>query len=56
MIKTDPLSDATDNKHFSEGQNAIEYEDYLPKMEMITFENGEKERIVPIMLMHEKVP
>ena len=55
MLKTDPVSQTADTKS-GQGQNAIEYEDYLPKHDMITFENGEKEKIIPIMLMHDKVP
>jgi len=36
--------------------NAVEFEDYLPKHEKVTFENGETEKVVSILLMNEKMP
>ena len=49
MIKTEP---------FMEGQaaadNAVEFEDYLPKFEKITFGHGENEKTIQIVLMNEK--
>ena len=45
MIKTDPVHESATAGH---SQNAVEYEDYLPKHELITFEHGEQEKIVPI--------
>ena len=36
-------------------QNAIEFEDYLPKNEKIEFMNGEAEKTVPIFLVNERV-
>jgi hypothetical protein len=40
----------------AQGANAVEYEDYLPKHDLVTFEHNETEKIIPVMLMHEKVP
>ena len=48
MIKTEPL-----NKDGSNRQNAIEYEDYIPLEEKLTFEHGETERIMSLQLMTE---
>lgn len=50
IVKTQP---------FCEGNiesNAIEYEDFLPMTEKLTFEHGETEKIVSVMLMNEKMP
>lgn len=40
----------------SDPQNAIEFEDYLPKHEKVEFNAGESEKIVPIYLVNERVP
>ena len=53
LLKTDPVK-SSDKPDASDG-NAVEFEDYLPRHEMVTFENGEKEKIVPIMLVNDKV-
>jgi len=38
-------------------QNAIKYEDYLPKQDLkVEFVHGEVEKIVPIFLVNERVP
>lgn len=51
MIRTEPLVPDKSNP-----QNAIEFEDYLPKHEKIDFNAGESEKIVPIYLVNERVP
>lgn len=50
MVRTEPLI-AHDK---SNPQNAIEFEDYLPKHEKIEFMGGESEKIVPIYLVNER--
>ena len=51
MVRTEPLVPDKLNP-----QNAIEFEDYLPKHEKIEFNSGESEKIVPIYLVNETVP
>lgn len=51
MVRTEPLLVGTINY-----QNAIEFEDYLPKHEKVEFNAGENEKIVPIYLVNERVP
>lgn len=51
MVRTEPLVPDKSNP-----QNAIEFEDYLPKHEKIEFNSGESEKIVPIYLVNENVP
>jgi len=51
MIKTMPLSE-----DIAINNNAIEFEDYLPKHEKIIFDHGETEKIIQILLMNEKLP
>ena len=51
MIRTEPLIPDKTNP-----QNAVEFEDYLPKHEKIEFAAGESEKIVPIYLVNESVP
>lgn len=51
MIRTEPLIPDKSNP-----QNAVEFEDYLPKHEKIEFAAGESEKIVPIYLVNESVP
>jgi hypothetical protein len=36
--------------------NAVEFEDYLPKHEKIDFLHGESEKIISIFMVNEKVP
>ena len=50
-IRTEPFLVQDKANH----QNAIEFEDYLPKNEKIEFMNGESEKIVPIFLVNERV-
>ena len=49
MIKTEPAM--ADNNG---ADNAVEFEDYLPKHEKITFGHGENEKTIQIVLMNEK--
>ena len=35
--------------------NAVEYEDYLPCCEKVTFEHGENEKSIPVHLVTEKI-
>lgn len=50
MIRTEPLSDQqTPN-------NAVEFEDYVPRHEEVKFLHGENEKTISIMLVREKVP
>jgi len=49
MIRTEPLSE-TNNP-----SNAIEFDDYLPKHEKLTFGHGENEKTIQIMLVKEKL-
>ena len=49
MIRTEALSQTTS------ANNAIEFEDYLPKHEKITFLHGENVRQISIQLVKEKV-
>jgi hypothetical protein len=49
MIGTEPLSEN------QAANNAIEFEDYLPMYEKITFGHGETERIITISLMDKKL-
>lgn len=51
MVRTEGLIPDKTNP-----QNAIEFEDYLPKHEKIEFNAGESEKIVPIYLVNERVP
>lgn len=53
MVRTEPLIPDPDKTN---PQNAIEFEDYLPKHEKVEFNAGESEKIVPIYLVNEKVP
>lgn len=53
MVRTEPLIPDPDKTN---PQNAIEFEDYLPKHEKVEFNPGESEKIVPIYLVNEKVP
>jgi hypothetical protein len=55
MISTEALQSNTSGAE--NGHNAIEFEDYIPITEKITFENGETEKIVSIKLLdeHEKM-
>lgn len=53
MVRTEPLIPDPDK---SNPQNAIEFEDYLPKHEKVEFNAGESEKIVPIYLVNERVP
>lgn len=46
MVKT---LDLNENNNF--GQNAVQFDDYLPMYEKINFEHGETEKIVKIQLM-----
>lgn len=50
MIGTEPLSEV------SGPSNAVEFEDYLPLYEKITFQHGETEKIISVMLVKDKVP
>ena len=50
MVRTEPLVPDKLNP-----QNAIEFEDYLPKHEKIEFNSGESEKIVPIYLFTLKI-
>ena len=50
MIGTEPLSENPGPT------NAIEFEDYLPLYEKITFSHGETEKVVSVSLVKEKVP
>ena len=50
MIGTEPLSE------ISAPSNAVEFEDYLPLYEKITFQHGETEKIISVMLVKDKVP
>mmetsp|Transcript_3245 Transcript_3245/g.4937 ORF Transcript_3245/g.4937 Transcript_3245/m.4937 type:complete len:142 (+) Transcript_3245:230-655(+) len=52
MIKTEQLLENNVNS----GQNAIEFEDYLPKYDKVDFAHGENERVVSIMLVNNKQP
>jgi len=49
MIKTEPLMENSPGP-----DNAVEFEDYLPKFEKITFGHGENEKTIQIVLMNEK--
>lgn len=51
MIRTEPL---TENN--AGGQNAVEFEDYLPKLEQVTFAHGENEQTVSILLVNDRIP
>jgi len=51
MVRTEPLLAG-----IVDAQNAIEFEDYLPKHEKVEFNAGESEKIVPIYLVNERVP
>ena len=51
MVRTEPLVPDKTNP-----QNAVEFEDYLPKHEKVEFNAGESEKIVPIYLVNERVP
>jgi hypothetical protein len=51
MVRTEPLLAG-----IADAQNAIEFEDYLPKHEKVEFNAGESEKIVPIYLVNERVP
>ena len=35
--------------------NAVEFDDYLPCCEKVVFANGEMTKVVPVMLVNEKV-
>ena len=50
MIGTEPLSEN------QAANNAIEFEDYLPMYEKITFMHGETEKIINVTLVAEKIP
>lgn len=50
-IRTQPLSEKTGAPN-----NAVEFEDYLPKHEKVIFEHGETEKTIQILIMNEKVP
>lgn len=50
VVRTEALT----NKENMEN-NAIEFEDYLPKCEKVTFDHGENEKVVPILLVNDKV-
>lgn len=50
MIGTEPLSEN------QAANNAIEFEDYLPMYEKITFGHGETEKVITITLVDEKIP
>jgi len=49
MVKTE---DFADGNPF--GQNAVQFEDYLPYKDKINFEHGETEKVVSIQLMEDK--
>jgi len=49
MIKTEPAIEGSAGP-----DNAVEFEDYLPKHEKITFGHGENEKTIQIVLMNEK--
>jgi len=51
MIKTELLTDNPNNS-----QNAVEFEDFLPRYEKIEFAHGENELIFPITLVNNKQP
>lgn len=50
LVKTEPFSDTG-----GQNNNAVEYEDYLPCCEKVTFENGENVKTIRVMLVTEKV-
>jgi len=49
IVKTEPLTEKGGQE-----QNAVEFEDYLPCCEKVVFENGEMDKIVPIILVNDK--
>jgi hypothetical protein len=51
MLRTEPFITADK----SSPENAIEFEDYLPKHEKVEFAAGESERIVPVYLVNERI-
>ena len=49
IVKTEPLTDKGGMNN-----NAVEYDDYLPCCEKVTFAHGENVQTIPIMLVTEK--
>jgi len=57
MIRTEPLVDGGSGPMGAKlSQNAIEFEDYLPKHEKVEFAHGESEKTISINLVNQKVP
>lgn len=50
IVKTEALTEKGGMEN-----NAVEFEDYLPCCEKVTFENGEMHKVVPVMLVNEKI-
>lgn len=47
-IKTEPFQEEGVDGENKYAGNAVEYEDYCPKLEIVEFDNGEREQIVSI--------
>jgi len=47
IVKTEPLTEKGGNE-----TNAKDYDDYLPVCEKVVFENGEMDKVVPIILVN----
>ena len=50
-IRTEPFQNPG---QFDLEQNAIEFEDYLPKEEQVTFQHGENRKVISVLLISEK--
>lgn len=50
IVRTEPFTDKGGMSN-----NAVEYEDYLPCCEKVTFEHGENEKSIPVHLVTEKI-
>lgn len=50
IVRTEPLTEKGNTE-----ANAVEYEDYLPLVEKVVFENGEMNKTVSIVLVADKL-